>query len=55
MIQKHCFPPAADTSVFVCGPPAMYDSYCGPRTDKELAEGTVLQKLGYDASMVFKF
>jgi hypothetical protein len=24
-IERHCFPPAADTAVFVCGVPGMYD------------------------------
>ena len=29
-IKRLCFPPAADTLVFVCGLPAMYESLCGP-------------------------
>ena len=46
-IQKYCFPPAEDTLLFVCGLPPMYNALCGPRTEKELKEGTVLHSLGY--------
>ena len=53
-IQKYAHPPAADTMVFVCGIPMMYSLLCGPRNEKELAEGTVLHKLGYDSAMVAK-
>ena len=55
MIKKHCFPPANDTSVFVCGPPAMYECCCGSRNEKEMKEGTALHTLGYTTDMVFKF
>ena len=54
-IEKHIFPPAEDTCVFVCGPPPMYASCCGPREEKGLAEGSALQALGYTPAMVFKF
>ena len=51
-----CFPPAADTLVFVCGLPAMYESLCGPRGEsKTLPADSVLAKLGYSAEMVYKF
>mmetsp|Transcript_41571 Transcript_41571/g.88714 ORF Transcript_41571/g.88714 Transcript_41571/m.88714 type:complete len:306 (-) Transcript_41571:455-1372(-) len=53
-IKKYAFPPSEDTLVFVCGLPMMYKFLCGPRTDKELAEGTTLHKLGYTSSMVAK-
>lgn len=53
-IQKYCFPPAEDTLLFVCGLPPMYDMLCGPRTEKEIKEGSVLQQLGYTADMVAK-
>ena len=53
-IQKYCFPPAEDTLLFVCGLPPMYEILCGPRTEKEIKEGSVLQKLGYTADMVAK-
>ena len=46
-VQKYCFPPAEDTLLFVCGLPPMYNALCGPRTEKELKEGTVLHSLGY--------
>lgn len=54
-LQKFCYPPSEDTSVFVCGLPALYDSMCGPRDQKEVLEGTVLHKLGYTDAMVEKF
>jgi len=53
-IQKYCFPPAEDTLLFVCGLPPMYEILCGPRTEKEVKEGSVLQKLGYTSEMVAK-
>lgn len=53
-IKEHCFPPADDTLVFVCGLPVMYDAWCGPRTEAELKEGTLLHKLGYTTDMVAK-
>ena len=53
-IRKYCFPPSDDTAVFVCGLPAMYDSWCGPRGEAELKPGTVLDTLGYTAGMVAK-
>ena len=54
-VQKYAFPPAEDTQVFVCGLPSVYDSLCGPRTEKSLAPMSVLSRLGYTAEMVFKF
>ena len=53
-IEKYAHAPSADTQVFVCGLPAMYEALCGPRTDKEVPADTVLARLGYDASMVVK-
>ena len=53
-MEKYCFPPAEDTMLLVCGLPAMYTILCGPRTEKEVKEGSVLQKLGYTAEMVAK-
>jgi len=53
-IAKYAFPPSDDTLVFVCGLPSMYDALCGPRTEKELADGTALKELGYSDSMVAK-
>lgn len=53
-VARHAFPPADDTLVFVCGLPAMYDALCGPRGEAGLAEGSVLQRLGYTAEMVSK-
>lgn len=53
-IEKYAFPPSEDTLVFVCGLPPMYNALCGPRTEKDVKEGTVLSKLGYSATMVAK-
>ena len=53
-IEKYAFPPAADTLVFVCGLPPMYAALCGPREDKLLQPGTVLEVLGYSSEMVLK-
>ena len=39
--------------VFVCGPPAMYESLCGPRDDPELTG--ILRDLGYSKDQVIKF
>jgi hypothetical protein len=55
LIARHAFPPAADTRVFVCGLPSVYESLCGPRTEKELTAGTALHALRYSAGMVVKF
>jgi cytochrome-b5 reductase len=53
-IQKYCFPPAEDTLLFVCGLPPMYEILCGPRTEKEIKEGSVLHQLGYTSEMIAK-
>ena len=53
-IAKYGPKPADDVLVFVCGLPPMYSVLCGPRTEKELAEGAVLHKLGYTTEMVSK-
>ena len=53
-IKAHAFPPSDETLLFVCGLPGMYDTLCGPRTEPELAEGTVLKELGYASSQVAK-
>merc|ERR1711865_203449 len=54
-VKKYCFPPGENTSVFVCGLPALYGALCGPRGQKEVLPGTILSKLGYTDSMVEKF
>ena len=53
-VEQYAHPPSPETLVFVCGLPALYDVFCGPRTEKELAEGSVLQQLGYTSDMVAK-
>jgi len=32
----------------------MYENLCGPRTEKTLKEGSVLQRLGYTTEMLAK-
>ncbi len=54
LIRRRAGPAAADVGVFVCGVPAMYEELCGPRTEKGLAEGSVLSQLGYTSSNVVK-
>ena len=54
-VAKHCYPPAADTCVFVCGLPSMYDALCGPRDVAEITEGSTLHRLGYADASCFKF
>jgi len=53
-IKKYCHAPAEDTLVLVCGLPVMYENLCGPRTEKTLKEGSVLQRLGYTTEMLAK-
>ena len=54
MISRHLFAePDDDTIVFLCGPPPMYDTLCGPRGEPEV--GGVLANMGYDESHVYKF
>mmetsp|Transcript_15450 Transcript_15450/g.39854 ORF Transcript_15450/g.39854 Transcript_15450/m.39854 type:complete len:299 (+) Transcript_15450:30-926(+) len=53
-VARYAHPPSEDTLLLVCGLPPMYESLCGPRTEKEVADGTVLHTLGYSASMVSK-
>ena len=54
-VKRFAFPPSADTQVFVCGLPSVYDSLCGPRGQKALTPTSVLARLGYTEDMVFKF
>jgi len=54
-VKKFLFPPAPDSLVFVCGLPGLYKAMCGARTEPELQEGTILQRLGYTAENVKKF
>ena len=54
-VRRLCPAPGPDTLVFVCGVPALYTTLCGPRGDTSMPKDTVLAKLGYSESMVFKF
>jgi len=40
-----------DAIIFVCGPPIMYDIFCGPRGEKELTG--VLKEMGYSVIQVY--
>lgn len=52
-IQKYLPSHEEDCLIFVCGPPPMYESLCGPRTEKEVTG--VLKELGFSDDQVFKF
>ena len=52
-IKRFAFPPAADSMVWVCGQPGMYEDLCGSR-GKALKAGTVLPRLGYTDDMVWR-
>jgi hypothetical protein len=54
-VKKLAFPPADDTQVLVCGLPSVYESLCGPQSQKSLAPMSVLARLGYSQDMVYKF
>jgi len=53
-VLKHAFPPAPDVLTMVCGVPGLYDVMCGPRTEEDVKEGSVLARLGYSKDMVGK-
>jgi len=42
-----------DVIIFVCGPPIMYNIFCGPRGDKDLSG--LLKEMGYSSNQVYKF
>ena len=52
-VARLAFPPGAGVRVWVCGVDAMYDALAGSRL-KPLAEGSVLQRLGYTDEMVWR-
>eukprot|EP00924_Labyrinthula_sp_SR-Ha-C_P016048 augustus_masked-scaffold_4-processed-gene-17.9-mRNA-1 protein AED:0.05 eAED:0.05 QI:0/0/0/0.5/1/1/2/0/314 len=53
MVKTFFGEPEPDMKIFVCGPPGMYNAFCGPR-DKPEVTG-ILGDLGFDASTVYKF
>ena len=53
LLREALPPPSDEVLLFVCGPPSMYDTLAGPRTDKALSG--VLAELGYSARNVVKF
>jgi len=42
-----------DISIFICGPPIMYDIMCGPRNEDDVKG--YLSDLGFDKDQVYKF
>jgi len=52
LLEEYC-PPVQEDYVFLCGPPAMYRTFCGPRDSPELTG--VLKDMGYSADQVYKF
>jgi cytochrome-b5 reductase len=58
LLEKYLPDPSSSSSsssliIFVCGPPSMYQSLCGPRDDPQLSG--ILADLGYRADQVYKF
>lgn len=53
LLSEHLPPPSEDVLIFVCGPPQMYDTLCGPRTDEQLSG--LLAQMGYRADQICKF
>lgn len=54
LVEKTFPEPSGDMKVFVCGPPSMYDTFCGPRDKKDEITG-ILADLGYSPDNVYKF
>lgn len=53
LIAEHVAAPSADVQLWVCGPPPMYETLCGPR--QEQAVTGVLAAMGYSDDQVYKF
>lgn len=54
VVESGDFPaPDSASTIFVCGPPALYDAMCGPRDSPELTG--LLAKMGYSAEQIYKF
>ena len=54
LIQEHFpSPEEEDIIIFVCGPPPMYNAFCGPRDEKEIKG--LLGEMGYKPEQVYKF
>jgi len=54
MLTKHGATPKEGHTVWVCGPPPMYNALCGPRGEKEKLTGA-LADMGFTAADVYKF
>ena len=54
LIEEHIPAPTDDVVIFVCGPPGMYESLCGPRNEPQELKG-ILAEMGYTAEQVVKF
>lgn len=54
LVEKYMpSPDDKDGIIFVCGPPGLYDAFCGPRDKKEVTG--LLGEMGYSSEQVFKF
>jgi len=53
--KKYLPAPEEEPLIMVCGLPVLYKTFCGPREEEGLAEGSVLHKLGYKAEQIVKF
>lgn len=54
LVETHMPAPAADTQLWICGPPAMYNALSGPRDEPAVVAG-LLAEMGYNAEQVYKF
>jgi cytochrome-b5 reductase len=54
LIEEYIPAPTDDVVIFVCGPPGMYESLCGPRNEPQELKG-ILAEMGYTAEQVVKF
>ena len=53
LLREYLPPPSEDVLIFVCGPPAMYDTLSGPRGEEGLSG--LLAEMGYHPRQVVKF
>lgn len=53
LVEKHMPKPGEGGIIFVCGPPAMYETICGPRHNKVVSG--LLKDMGYSNEEVYKF
>jgi len=53
LVKQHLPAPSESCIIFICGPSAMYETFSGPRTSRQLTG--LLADMGFTADQVFKF